>query len=338
MTNLKNVSLSDLGLKKEKNNKVEGFCGFAPEMRLATDGYNFFSEKDGFDKMSKSYKFREKRIIDNFFNMNNKFLEQIKIIKNIKDKPGHYLNQQSELTNDLEPEHFIPPSHLPTKIIPLTFRKFFAQEFPQNINEFALKNSEILTKLIDEKRNEIEKDALTWLDYVSDKQISEMICQVNNYSNKRKIYKSFSSFQNSDEVIQWIIDTNLKMSYESADWNKDGIKTFSEEKGNLLIIDASLFQRIEINEQWETNQEKDKRKFPLPLPRVWNKFAAVINFPLKNNFQFLIIDKRALIGWKNLQELEIKYDESNTITYFLQKMEGGFQQLTYYNACAFISE
>jgi hypothetical protein len=128
------------------------------------------------------------------------------------------------------------------------------------------------------------------------------------------------------------------MRYESTDWNKDGAKTFSEEQENLLIIDSSLLQNIEIVEQREQNQDKEKRKIPLPLHRVWNQFASVITFPLKNNFQFIIIDKRALVGWKDFQKLEIKYDEANSVTYFVKKMEGGFKKLTHYNAAAFINE
>jgi hypothetical protein len=64
----------------------------------------------------------------------------------------------------------------------------------------------------------------------------------------------------------------------------------------------------------------------------------VIIHPLKNNFQFIVIDQRALVGWQDFQKLEIKYDETNTTTYFSRKMEGGFKQLTYYNSVAFVSE
>lgn len=338
MSKLKDINLKDLGVKNITEND------------FFTSQYSGSARPSNFDKVSKMKFFGNKseRAEDEVYylkkknkypsNMNNKFLKYVNIIENIKDKPGQYLDQRTEREKDLEPEEFTPPPKQPEKTIPLTFRKFFYRTFPKNITEFALKNPEKLPGLISDIRNDIQKDALTWLDFVADKQIGTLLCQIENYSDKGKKYKKLDEFQDIPQVIQWIIDINLKMRYESVDWNKDGAKTFSEEQENLLIINTSLFQRIEIAEQWENNQDKEKRKIPLPLHRVWNQFDSVITFPLKNNFQFIIIDKRALVSWQDFQKLEIKYDETNSTTYFLRKMEGGFKQLTHFNSIAFISE
>ena len=78
--------------------------------------------------------------------MNNKFLQYINIIENIKNKPGQYLDKRAEWEKDLEPAEFTPPPQQPEKTIPLTFRKFLYQIFPKNITEFALKNPEKLPK------------------------------------------------------------------------------------------------------------------------------------------------------------------------------------------------
>ncbi|CAI2186716.1 18804_t:CDS:2 [Funneliformis geosporum] len=135
----------------------------------------------------------------------------------------------------MEPEEFTPPSQPTEKIIPLTFRKFFYQTFPKNITEFALKNPEKLPTLIAEIKNEIEKDALTWLEFISDKQISTLLCQIDNYSDKGKIYKK-------------------------SVWNKEGVKTFSKEQGNLLIIDTTLYQKIIIAGYQEEESDKEYHK------------------------------------------------------------------------------
>jgi len=154
---------------------------------------------------------------------------------------------------------------------------------------------------------------------------------------KREKYKKSSEFQNIPQVIQWIIDTNTKLCYESSDWNKDREKIFSQENGNLLIMDSSLYQRIKLFQEKES-QDSEKRKLPLPFYQVESEFTSTIGFPLKNNFQFVIIDKRALVGWQDFQKLEIKYDKTDSTTYFCRKMEGGFKQLTHYNSVAFVSE
>ncbi|KLL02112.1 MAG: hypothetical protein MRERC_4c065 [Mycoplasmataceae bacterium RC_NB112A] len=88
----------------------------------------------------------------------------------------------------------------------------------------------------------------------------------------------------------------------------------------------------------ENRQLSEKRKIPLPIHQVWDEFASVVVFPLRNKFKFVIIDQRTLVGWKDFQKLEIKYDEANSLTYFVRKMEGVFKQLTYHNAIAFAGE
>ncbi|MCE8162636.1 MAG: hypothetical protein I3273_02330 [Candidatus Moeniiplasma glomeromycotorum] len=340
MTKLKDISLKDLGMKgKLEKNILEKLVISEPAIDFDAEYSPSLANKFSLRKeKSKPYFEWEERLINNSRNMNSKFLPHINFIENIKNKPGQYREQQDQWEKELEPAEFIPPSKPAEKIIPLTFRKFFSQIFPQNITDFAVKNSEKLPDLVAKIRNDIQKDAQNWLDFVSDKQINALLCQTENYSPKGKTYKKPSEFQNIPQVIQWILDTNLKLAYESADWNRDQVKTFSKEKGNLLIIDISLFQSLEIAEKWENRQESEKRKIPLPLHQVWSQFASVITFPLKNGFQFIILDKGALRGWKDFQKLEVKYDETNSTTYFCRKMEGGFKLLTHYNAVAFIHE
>jgi hypothetical protein len=342
MSKLKDINLSDLGIKKNiLTSSLEKLANYKPTMEFSRKKVDSlaYSEVLNERKRSSPYYFEKegKERINNSSNMNSKFLQHINIIENIKGKPGQYLDKRAEWEKDLEAEEFTPPTTKPSQTITLTFRKFFYQTFAKNITEFALKNPEKLPTLVEKVRNDIQKNAQAWLDFVTDKQISTLLCQIDNYSAKGKIFKKSSEFQNIPTVIQSIIDTNLKMRYESSDWNKDGAKTSSKERENLLIIDASLFQNIETYEVWESRQEKEKRKTPLPLHQVWNQFASVITFPLKNNFQFAIIDQRVLVGWQDFQKLEIKYDETNSMTYFCRKMEGGFKQLTHYNAVAFIS-
>lgn len=333
MTKLKTINLNDLGVKEKRTSPLdfEKFANYSKaERRMSFENEleTPYAEAKMFEKTYHN---------NNSSSMNSKFLKYLNFIESAKNKPNQYFDKRTEQEKDLEPEEFTPSSP-PTKTLPLTFRKFFYQTFPKNITEFALKNPEKLPNLITEIRNDIQKEASTWLDFVADKQVSSLICQIGNYSEKAKIYKKSSDFQNIAEVIQWIIDTNLKTYYPSSDWNKGGAITFSEKQENLLIIDSLLFQRIEIAEEWESRQEEEKRKIPLPLHEVWRKFASLIVFPLKNNFQFIIINKKALVGWKDFQNLEVKYDEDNSTTYFIRKMEGGFEQLTGYNAVAFIAE
>jgi hypothetical protein len=280
MSKLKDINLKDLGIKNKDINSTKEFAihELRTELNDAKHEKFFLSKEAKRRSFDRPYYWGEKEII-NTPTMNNKFLQYVNIIENIKDKPGQYLDKRSKWEKDLEPEEFAPPSKRTEKTIPLTFRKFFYQTFSKNITEFALKKPEELPGLIAGIRNCIQKDAQRWLDFVANKQISTLLCQIDNYSEQGKIHKKSSEFQNIPIVIQWIIDTNLKMRYESTDWNKDGAKTFSEEQENLLIIDSSLLQNIEIVEQREQNQDKEKRKIPLPLHRVWNQFASVITFP-----------------------------------------------------------
>ncbi|KLL02111.1 MAG: hypothetical protein MRERC_4c064 [Mycoplasmataceae bacterium RC_NB112A] len=99
------------------------------------------------------------------------------------------------------------------KNIPLTFRKFFYQIFPHDIKKFALQNLEKLPGLVAEIRDKIQKECSNWVDLVCGKQVGNLICQVENYSSKAKIFKNFSEFQNIPLVIHWIIYTNTKLCY-----------------------------------------------------------------------------------------------------------------------------
>jgi len=147
---------------------------FSPRISMAESDSNYvLADKKGF--ISKS------------FRMSSKFLKNINFIENIKDKPGHYLDQRNEWEKELEPAEFTLPPNPAEKTIPLTFRKFFYRTFPKNITEFATKNPEKLPSLVAEMKNDIQKDAWAWLDFIADKQVSTMLCQIDNYSEKGKI-------------------------------------------------------------------------------------------------------------------------------------------------------
>ena len=196
MTKLKTINLNDLGVKEKRTSPLdfEKFANYSKaerRMSFENDLETPYAEAKMFEKTYHN---------NNSSSMNSKFLKYLNFIESAKNKPNQYFDKRTEQEKDLEPEEFTPSSP-PTKNLPLTFRKFFYQTFPKNITEFALKNPEKLPNLIAEVRNDIQKEASTWLDFVADKQVSSLICQIENYSEKAKIYKKPTDFQNIAEVI-----------------------------------------------------------------------------------------------------------------------------------------
>ena len=102
----------------------------------------------------------------------------------------------------MEPEEFVPAPKQPGEIIPLTFRKFFFQIITGDITQIALKTPKKLPSLIEEAQDKIQSEALTFVDFIFDKQVSAAFCQTQNYSSKARTYKKTTEFQNIPQVIQ----------------------------------------------------------------------------------------------------------------------------------------
>jgi hypothetical protein len=355
-SNLKNINLNDLVKSAKKDDLINQAWlsparpSFEAEVAAPTYERKMALKKSSRDMVGEYSLNSQQHMLDNY-KMNyysNKtkinWLDYLNNINKVKDKSlAEYIDKQIEWEKCLEPEEFVPTPKQPGEIIPLTFRKFFFSAIPGDITQIALKNPKKLQGLIEEAQTKIQREALVFTDFIFAQQVSTALGQAENYSSNAKTYQEVTEFQKVEAVIQQIIDTNLKMRYESSQWNKEGRKTSSQVKDLLLICDASLYRQIEISRHKEYFIEEKEdykgiRKLPLPLNEVWNHFREVITIPLKNNFKFVIIDKRALVSWHELEQLEVKYDETNSLTYFLRKVHGGFKFLTHYNACVFISK
>ena len=101
MSKLKDINLSDLGIKSKKMERLIN----SSESEMMSGNYlcsSPFSEKMSMksevlnDEPYYLKKMERERNINNSPKMNNKFLKYINIITNIKNKPGVYLDKRAE--------------------------------------------------------------------------------------------------------------------------------------------------------------------------------------------------------------------------------------------------
>ncbi|CAH1765140.1 4441_t:CDS:2 [Entrophospora sp. SA101] len=299
MAKLKTINLKELRLKNfsnlEKINSLDFSLAEADKYRMAKNEevLPFVSEK--------SY-YKQNKIMENDKLYQTKFLPYVNIIKDIEEDKNPFVNK----------DKFEPSKDLKKEIVPLTFKKHFYQVVQKDILKMAVESPNKLQSLIENVQIEIQKDAFLFLD----KQVKEMVCQIDNYASKARIIKVSKDFQ------------------KNAQQN-----TSCTENEQLLIIDSSLHKQIELEEYKEEERHyKDGKTFPLPLRRIWGQFYSVIIAPLENNFKFIVMDRKTLIGWYKFQKLEIKHDEEHKFTYFLRSIYGGFKQMPYLNAMAFVQK
>ncbi|CAI2167665.1 18436_t:CDS:2 [Funneliformis geosporum] len=219
MSSLKDINLKDLVKNSNKNDLVNE----------AVSEFNLSEQKEV--RVPFSLKERAKRNLSNeFFYSSSPVVEEKK---------------------NLEADEFIPIPKQPGEIIPLTFRKFFFHAITGDITQIALKNSKKLSNLIEEAQYKIQKKSLAFVDFIFDRQISTAICQLDNYNANAKIYKKASEFQKIETVIQWIIDTNLKMQIaqhkefyveESRDYKQIRKLPLPLNESILAGIAASIFE------------------------------------------------------------------------------------------------
>ncbi|CFW92893.1 protein of unknown function [endosymbiont DhMRE of Dentiscutata heterogama] len=343
---LKDINLKELGLEKnplllndyQKTLKSKWSRGMTAKEMESKNEEIFFAEK----MYSPTF---EKRQINKNYIMTppnkSKFLSHLNFVTKIENDTGIFIDKEIDYEKKHYEKEFVPPLQEPKKVlIPCTFKKFFSKTVKEDILKMAVENPKKLSELVENSRKEITNEALYFLNSQVDYQIREMICQPNNYSKSAKIYKKEKDFQKIPEVLKWIIDKSCEIQYPSTKWNQVGQKTFTQEKEAILIIDTTLDRKIEIEEEKikESKDGKNPRFFPLPLYKIWGYFSAVISYPLKNDFQFIITDQKTLLGWEKSGEMKIKYDETNKLTYFLKEVSGGFEFLDYSNSVAFIKK
>src|SRR3954466_2101340 len=97
MSKLKNINLGDLGIKVENTNltqKLKKTINPSLEMEQIFDAEHQLPYRSEEKMLPERRHFKER--INNFSTMNNKFLKYVNIIKDIKDKPGQYLDKRAE--------------------------------------------------------------------------------------------------------------------------------------------------------------------------------------------------------------------------------------------------
>lgn len=263
----------------------------------------------------------------------NSFLPYVKVFKKIEQDKVILVNQEKWVVEWAKKKTFQPVRDVEWVITP-TFQKIFyavIKEKGENLTKMALNNSGELELLLTNAKNRISQNFIWFIE----QEIAQVICQTANYNKKALFLKKETEWKQLEKIVDEMALWPTQMLYFSKNWNKEGENNCLREKNQLLlIIDSLLYQNIK-----NTNYNHPRFTFPQPLlGKLENEFPTIIHFPLKNNFQYIIIDKNALIVWSKTSQTEIKYDENNPLTYLVDYMIGGVEQLSSFNAVAGVKQ
>ncbi|CAG8698450.1 6587_t:CDS:1, partial [Ambispora leptoticha] len=204
---LKDIDLKDLGL------------AFAGERKLKKENSRPLAEMEEafYSKEEKSFadsrfpytaQKMSKTMNNNFImtppNWNkSKFLPCLNIVEKVEDDNGIFMDEEIDYEKKYYEEDFVPSPKEPKKIIiTCTFKRFFSKTVKENILKLAAESPKKLSELVENARREITQKSIFFLYNQTDYQITELICQPNNYSKQAKVYKKEKDFQKIPEVLK----------------------------------------------------------------------------------------------------------------------------------------
>lgn len=248
------------------------------------------------------------------FRAKNTFLPHVKIFKEIKQEEVILIDQKKWVIEWTKKKIFQPIRNVEWVIGP-TFHKIFYTEIKEkgeNLTKMSLNNSSELQLLLTNAKSQISQN-FTWF---INQEIAQTLCQTANYNKKALLVKKAADWKQLEKIVNEIALWPTQLLYLSKNWNVNS--SLCESSELLLIIDLLLYQHIK-----NTNYKNPLYERPQPLlEKLETEFPTIIHFPLKNSFQFIILDENALIVWYKTSQTEIKYDENKPLTYLVDYMMG----------------